>query len=83
MISSIYNERSREYYKQESCQDYSYITADEYPVHQMIDMEREIFTALQHKLTYTTTSHLVKRNNHHLVDSSEVGIVAKVPHPSI
>jgi cyclin-A len=29
-IADVFNERSKEYYRQENAQEYSYITADEY-----------------------------------------------------
>lgn len=45
-IISVYNERSREFYKQENCQEYSYITADEYTGPQLIAMEKELVKAL-------------------------------------
>ena len=57
---SVLNERSKEYYKQDSAKEYTYITADEYSPQQLIDMEKEILTLLNFKLIAPTATHFLK-----------------------
>lgn len=56
----MFNERSKEYYKQENANEYAYITADEYTAQQLIDMEKEILKKLQFRLNTPTAMHFLK-----------------------
>jgi hypothetical protein len=39
-IADVFNERSKEYYRQENANEYAYITADEYTPQEVILMEK-------------------------------------------
>ncbi len=39
-IADVFNERSKEYYRQENAAEYAYITADEYTAAEVIAMEK-------------------------------------------
>jgi hypothetical protein len=39
-IADVFNERSKEYYRQENAAEYAYITADEYTPIEVIQMEK-------------------------------------------
>ena len=39
-IADVFNERSKEYYRQENAAEYAYITADEYTAQEVIQMEK-------------------------------------------
>jgi hypothetical protein len=54
-IADVFNERSKEYYRQENAHEYSYITADEYTPLEVIQMEKKILNILDFDL-YTPTS---------------------------
>lgn len=45
-IADVFNERSKEYYRQENASEYSYITADEYSAEEVIAMEKVILNTL-------------------------------------
>lgn len=49
-ISDVFNERSKEYYRQENAKEYAFITADEYTESQVIAIEKEILTILDFDL---------------------------------
>ncbi|EGR33538.1 serine threonine kinase cdc2, putative [Ichthyophthirius multifiliis] len=57
---SVFNERSKEYYKQENALEYAYITADEYNPYQLIEMEKEILKILNFQLNSGTVAHFMK-----------------------
>jgi len=40
IILSVFNERSKEYYKQDNANEYAYITADEYTPKELIETEK-------------------------------------------
>lgn len=50
MIADLFNERSKEYYRQENSKEYAFITADEYTEEQVVCMEKEILTVLEFDL---------------------------------
>ncbi|CDW85295.1 protein kinase domain containing protein [Stylonychia lemnae] len=54
-IADVFNERSKEYYRQENATEYAYITADEYKAVEVIAMEKEILNLLNFEL-YSPTS---------------------------
>lgn len=39
-IADVFNERSKEYYRQENSSEYAYITADEYTAAEVVTMEK-------------------------------------------
>ncbi len=39
-IADVFNEKSKEYYRQENSTEYAYITADEYTPQEVIEMEK-------------------------------------------
>ncbi len=49
-IADVFNERSKEYYRQENANEYAYITADEYTSSEVIQMEKSILTLLNFDL---------------------------------
>lgn len=59
-MAEIYNENSKEYYKQETAQEYVFITADEYKDTELIEMEKSLFELLDFKVNYSTTMHFLK-----------------------
>ena len=59
-IADVFNEKSKEYYRQENATEYAYITADEYTPTELIDMEKHILSALHFKLYSPTTVHFIK-----------------------
>lgn len=65
-IADVFNEKSKEYYRQENASEYAYITADEYTSQEVIDMEKEILTLLDFNCFSPTVPHFLK-----LVDVSE------------
>ena len=69
---SVFNEKSKEYYKQENANEYAYITADEYNPQQLIEMEKIILNLLQFKLNSPTCIHFVK------IYASYLGLPEKV-----
>lgn len=54
-IADVFNEKSKEYYRQENASEYSYITADEYTPMEVIQMEKKILNILDFDL-YSPTS---------------------------
>jgi hypothetical protein len=58
-IDSVYNERSKEYFKQENAEEYAYITADEYTAQQLIEMEKEIINTLGFRLNAPNSMHFL------------------------
>ena len=49
-IADVFNERSKEYYRQENSSEYAYITADEYTPHEVVQMEKQILNILNFDL---------------------------------
>jgi len=49
-IADVFNERSKEYYRQENATEYAYITADEYTAQEVIQMEKHILNLLNFEL---------------------------------
>ncbi|CAD8186118.1 unnamed protein product [Paramecium octaurelia] len=70
-LADVYNERSKEYFKQENCNAYAYITADEYNEKQIIDMEQQILSILDYNLTYRTPIQFLKIINSKLKVSND------------
>lgn len=54
-IADVFNERSKEYYRQENSAEYAYITADEYAPNEVIQMEKQVLNILNFEL-YSPTS---------------------------
>jgi cyclin A len=59
-IADIFNEKSKEYYRQENAVEYAYITADEYTPQNVIAMEKEILSLLSFDLCVPTPIHFIK-----------------------
>ena len=59
-IADVYNERSKEYYRQDNSAEYAYITADEYKAAEVVQMEKQVLTLLSFRLQSATVVHFVK-----------------------
>lgn len=59
-IADIFNEKNKEYYRQENAVEYAYITADEYTPQNVIEMEKEVLTLLNFNLCAPTSIHFLK-----------------------
>lgn len=60
-IADVFNERSKEYYRQENSIEYAYITADEYTPAQVVVMEKQILNCLKFRLQSPTILYFLKR----------------------
>lgn len=58
-LADVFNEKSKEYYRQENAAEYAYITADEYTADEVIEMEKRIITLLDFNLFSPNTSHFL------------------------
>ena len=61
-IADVFNEKSKEYYRQENATEYAYITADEYTAQEVIDMEKRMITLLGFNLLSPTIHFLYVYN---------------------
>ena len=59
-IADVFNERSKEYYRQENASEYAYITADEYTPGEVIQMEKKILNVLNFELYSPTAVSFIK-----------------------
>jgi hypothetical protein len=59
-IADVFNEKSKEYYRQENASEYAYITADEYTSEEVITMEKQILTLLDFNCFSPTIVHFLK-----------------------
>ena len=59
-IADVFNERSKEYYRQENANEYAYITADEYTPQEVILMEKQILNLLNFDLYAPTAIAFIK-----------------------
>jgi len=59
-IADLFNEKSKEYYRQENASEYAYITADEYTSDEVIVMEKQILTLLDFNCFSPTVPHFLK-----------------------
>jgi hypothetical protein len=59
-IADVFNERSKEYYRQENASEYSYITADEYSAEEVVMMEKQILNILDFDLYAPTAITFIK-----------------------
>ena len=62
-IADVFNERSKEYYRQENASEYAYITADEYTPSEVITMEKNILNILDFELYSPTSVAFIKLYN--------------------
>ena len=62
-IADVYNEKSKEYYRQENANEYAYITADEYSPQDVINSEKMIINSLAFNLSSPTIIHFIKLYN--------------------
>lgn len=70
-IADVFNERSKEYYRQENSIEYAYITADEYSPAQVVAMEKQILNGLSFRLLSPTILYFLKRYQENLKLSKE------------
>ena len=59
-VADVYNERSKEYYRQDNSAEYAYITADEYQALEVVQMEKLVLNQLKFRLQSPTVVHFVK-----------------------
>lgn len=59
-IADIFNEKNKEYYRQENAVEYAYITADEYAPADVIKMEKDVLTLLNFQLCSPSSIHFIK-----------------------
>ena len=59
-IADVFNERSKEYYRQENATEYAYITADEYSPLEVIQMEKQVLNLLDFELYAPNTMVFLK-----------------------
>ena len=59
-IADVYNQKSREYYRQDNATEYSKITSQEYSAWEVINMEKIMLNQLGFKLWQPTQIHWVK-----------------------
>ena len=58
-IADVFNEKSKEYYRQENATEYAYITADEYSAQEVIEMEKKMLGLLEFNLFSPTVAHFL------------------------
>jgi hypothetical protein len=59
-IADVFNERSKEYYRQENAKEYAYITAEEYTAKELLDNEKNILMLLKFRLYSPTCVHFMR-----------------------
>ena len=59
-IADVFNERSKEYYRQENAKEYVFITAGEYMEQELLDLEKRILTFMNFQMYSPTTIHFLK-----------------------
>lgn len=59
-IADVFNENSKEYYRQENAKEYVFITAGEYTEEELLTLEKEILTLMKFQLYSPTTIHFLK-----------------------
>lgn len=62
-IAEVFNEKSKEYYRQENSTEYSYITADEYTPAEVVSMEKTVLNTLNFDLYSPTSVSFIKVYN--------------------
>ncbi len=75
-IADVFNERSKEYYRQENSSEYAYITADEYTAAEVISMEKQILNILNFDLYSPTAIAFIKLYNSVLKVNTKVLLCA-------
>lgn len=75
-IADVFNEKSKEYYRQENAAEYAYITADEYTAEQVIEMEKQILTLLDFNCFSVTVPHFLNLYTRVVNIEKKVKIVA-------
>ncbi len=74
-IADVFNEKSKEYYRQENAAEYAYITADEYTPTEVIDMEKWIVNLLDFNLL-SPTIHFLSIYNW-ILDDARANLIAE------
>lgn len=75
-IADVFNERSKEYYRQENSIEYAYITADEYSPAQVVAMEKQVLNCLEFRLMSPTILFYLKRYQDSIELSKQACLVA-------
>lgn len=77
-IADVYNEKSREYYRQENASEYAYITAEEYAKQDVLNTEKMLVNMFNFNLYSPTTVHFLKIYDSILNLSEPVRIISNV-----
>ena len=59
-IADVFNQRSKEYYRQENAKEYAYITAEEYTEAELLETEKSILMLMKFRLYSPTNMHFLK-----------------------
>ncbi len=59
-VADVFNERSKEYYRQESAKEYAYITAEEYTAKELIETEKKVLSLLKFRMYSPTCAHFLR-----------------------
>lgn len=59
-IADVFNEKSKEYYRQENAKEYAFITAEEYTPQDVLETEKKILSLFKFKLLSPGTTHFLK-----------------------
>jgi serine/threonine protein kinase len=76
-IADVFNERSKEYYRQDNAVEYAYITADEFTAKEVVAMEKEVLNVLNFRLQSPTTMHFLKSYLALTVFSHDTAVLAQ------
>lgn len=73
-VADVFNECSKEYYRQENAKEYVFITAGEYTEEELLELEKEILMLLKFRLNSPTVIHFldVYCSLMHIDDSTRV-----------
>jgi len=58
-LADVFNERSKEYYRQENATEYAYITAEEYSAQELLDNEKNLLALFHFRLHTATCAHFL------------------------
>ena len=58
-LADVFNERSKEYYRQENATEYAYITAEEYTAQELLDYEKTLLGLFRFRLHSPTCVHFL------------------------
>lgn len=75
-VADVFNERSKEYYRQENAKEYAFITADEYTESQVVAMEKELLMTLDFEINQPTVGTFLALAFTQMAASAEVRVIA-------